>query len=499
MSLPPPVKRTKGTLRLSRREPTVAPQTEWDQAWTFAMRHLRYAATCRAAAHTAHLLVAYERIDNSKIIADIEGLVRDLDGQGPSFPSDAVCDFLCCCLELAAHDVRLFRLELPEKVLAWLTTTWKPFEASVSSKTLARNRARSEVLDVGSIISLFGRVCTVANVPTIRTEALLPDCTISRSMQEHCDSADMRAYLLSACLPPYQPVKSQPRRPGILTSEGDQFPPNDVQRRLSAFLERCLTAACTEGEEGDAYWTTLPIDSIRQHYRFAIIALLFEASLQCNGIRPNHGCLVTANQIIVNLAPCLRQARWSPAERASLFLTLAPLFPPCNVSRIARFAGLVDPCAGSDIRRSSLPVSASDSRPANEETTASALHCKLWVNTDLQASFEALFDVFRELLNEPPQTQIHDNDDDGFGAARAGSPSQLPVTNRPGSLYSENAVAACVSICVRGLVTASLLKPKTSQTTPDRHVLVDCLVKGSGSKVCCCDTGCIIWFPLMCM
>jgi ataxia telangiectasia mutated family protein len=477
--LPPPVK----TSSPSKSGRTVLPLTEWEQAWNFAIRHLHNPATCRAAAHAAHLLVTYERIDNTKIISDVEGLVRDLDTQGPSFPFDAVCDFLCCCLEFAAHDVRLFRLELPEKVLAWLTTTWKPFEASISTKSSFRNRARTDVLDIGSILRLFARVCSLVDVPTIETEVLLPDCAISRAMQEHCDSAEMRTYLLNASLPPYRPAKSQPRGSSVLAREGDQLPPNGVQRRLSAFLERSLTAAYGEGEEGDdAYWTALPIDNVRQHYRVVTVALLFEASLQCNGIRANRGCLVAASQIIARLTPCLRQARWSPSERAWLFLTLAPLFPTLDVWRTTRFVGLVDPCLGSDIRRSSLPSSASDSRLPNEAAATSTLLCKLWLNTDLQASFEGVLDVFRDLLKTPPEAQIHENDDDGFGAVRAGSSSQLPVT----SSHNENAVATCISTCVRGIVTLSLFKPKPSQAASQTDVLVDCLVNGSGAKVGLC-------------
>jgi ataxia telangiectasia mutated family protein len=484
------------------KRPRKSPSNEWEQAWTFAFRHLHNPATCRAAAHAAHLLVAYDRIDNAKIVSDVEGLARDMDVQGPSFPYDSVCDLFCCLLELAAHDVRLFRLELPEKILAWLTATWKPLEVSNSSKSASRTRARAVVdtPEIGRLLRLFACTCSLAYVPSIETETLLPDCAVSDFMQEYSGSAEMRDYLLEATLPPYRPPTKhhRPRKDGTLPARiGDQSPPNGLQRRLSAFLERSLTAALAEGEddeEGANYWTTLPIDYIRQHYDVAILVLLLETLFECNGVRPNRGGLVAARQLIGNLAPCLRQARYSLSERGRLFLTLAPLFLPLDPHRSQRFVvggggGLVDPCPGSDVRQSSLP-SASDRRASSGAAAAAAsspLHRQLWLSNDLVDSFEAALDVFRDMLSEPPATRRNNgNEDDDFGEVRAGSPSRLAINSSTGGLRDENAVAACMSICVRGLATASsssMLRPKSSQLASRHSALVDCLVNGSGSKV----------------
>ena len=100
----------------------------WDYIWQQVMRRTSALSTSRTACHTANILLSHSKalLNSHKVLLEVEMMAKDLTIQGPSYPYDSVCALLISCMRVASHDVRLYRLQLEEKVLMWFMDTWRP-------------------------------------------------------------------------------------------------------------------------------------------------------------------------------------------------------------------------------------------------------------------------------------------------------------------------------------------------------------------------------------
>ncbi|KAG8695931.1 Serine/threonine-protein kinase tel1, partial [Ceratobasidium sp. 395] len=142
--------------------------------WNHAIRRISVALECRAACHAAHAIARSGHLDNQTLYRDIETFATDLLVQGPAFPHDSVCAFLVECLRFASRDVRLFRKQLEDKVLGWLSETWNVTE-------IVRNGVRNR-LDThypADVLELLQTSCGLARwTPEERAVVLLAFDTI---------------------------------------------------------------------------------------------------------------------------------------------------------------------------------------------------------------------------------------------------------------------------------------------------------------------------------
>ncbi len=87
-------------------------------------------------------------------------LLKQLDVQGPPYPSDSICRLLVAALELSRSDFGLYSLNLEDKVIGWLER-WDPLEGS---------KAKVRV-DCGAVatstdwVSLWSACCRSNNSP----------------------------------------------------------------------------------------------------------------------------------------------------------------------------------------------------------------------------------------------------------------------------------------------------------------------------------------------
>jgi ataxia telangiectasia mutated family protein len=108
--------------------------SDWERAWSHSIRKVSQATLCRAACHLADTLLGLSLIDATRAGKDISSVLRHIEIQGPSYPFDSVCAFLTNTIKFARGDVRLYSLNLEDKIVAW----WDKWSAVEGSRGKAR-------------------------------------------------------------------------------------------------------------------------------------------------------------------------------------------------------------------------------------------------------------------------------------------------------------------------------------------------------------------------
>lgn len=329
----------------------------WDSIWTHAMRRANVPVVCRAACHAAHTLVGYSRhlLTPQRVLVEIESLAKDLDLQGPSFPYDAVCMFLAQCLRVASQDVRLYRMQLEEKVLSWLLDNWR---VGTSAKDVS-GRFRMPPHTISDFLDLLESVCGCSRRSNPICRMVLPDCDIVRVMEEHHKTRIIRDYVLHARLPilgrhgnPLADTGVAQEVPSPTTKVDQELvPPRGRERRVSAFLIKAMESLISEWEmvrDGKMHPTA---EKVRQSFDAAIIALMFESLLSLNGTHNNRRVIQSAGKVVVLLAPFVTDAKWTPEERLLILKALEPLVVDTDQDDIDDgWAALIEPGLESGIK-----------------------------------------------------------------------------------------------------------------------------------------------------
>lgn len=304
----------------------------WDQIWTQAIRRTSVSAVCRTAAHLAHVLLTHASsfIPSHRVLAEIEAFANDLDVQGPTFPYDSVCMFLTLCLKAANQDVRLYRMQLEDKVITWLTESWRVSEEAANPKG-QRGRAKSQMPNhtVGDVLLVLETICGLAKRSNVICQCILPEGVVADAMIEHSRTAVIRDYLLYARLPHFQPQESSSRSSFAhdkatlgIDSGLTQF--TSRERRISSFLLKSLESLALEWEGNDS-GGQITAERARKCLDFAVLTLYFESVLQLNGTRSNRRTIQAACRLIGLVTPLLKEKTWTSEERRLLLLGLETL------------------------------------------------------------------------------------------------------------------------------------------------------------------------------
>ena len=328
----------------------------WDPIWTHAMRRANVPVVCRAACHAAHTLVGYSRhlLTPQRVLAEIESLAKDLDLQGPSFPYDSVCLFLAQCLRVASQDVRLYRMELEEKVLSWLLDNWR---VGTSAKDVS-GRSRMPPHTISDFLDLLESVCGFSQRSDPVCRMILPDCDIVNVMEEHHKTRIIRDYVLHARLPVLGRHGSllantvSQETPSQATRVDQEFvPPRGRERRISGFLIKAMESLISEWEMMRDNKIHPTAEKVRQSLDAAIIALMFESVLYLNGTHSNRRVIQSAGKVVVILAPFITDPKWIPEERLLILKALEPLVVDGDPDDIDDgWAALIEPGSESGIK-----------------------------------------------------------------------------------------------------------------------------------------------------
>ncbi|THG99792.1 hypothetical protein EW026_g2611 [Hermanssonia centrifuga] len=335
--------------------------SSWDSIWTHAMRRSNVPAVCRAACHVAHVLLlnAKSLLSPRRVIAEIETLAKDLDVQGPSFPYDSVCSFLILCMRVASQDVRLYRMQVEEKVLAWLLDAWRPGST---------NRSKMPLHSVQDILGLLGAICASGKRVDLLCEMLLPASSIVSAMVEEHSTAVIRQFLLYARLPPFaKPAQArhaalpdaEPTSTAYTPTSGfdlrDLSEPGGRERRISAFFQKKLEDCAQSWEVPQDSRGKPTAERARLFLDFSIMALAFEATLLLNGTRSNRRVIQAACKLLDLIAPTMADPRWTPDERALIVSALDPLIlAEPRIGETVPWEAMLPPGEGTGIRKELL-------------------------------------------------------------------------------------------------------------------------------------------------
>lgn len=328
--------------------------------WGHAIRRTSVALECRAACHAANAIAQNGHLDKQTLFKDIETFATDLLVQGPAFPHDSVCAFLVECLHFASRDVRLFRKQLEDKVLGWLSETWSVTE-------VVRNGARSR-LDTHSpadILELLQVSCVLTRRILPLPLAILPDCATTETMLDRHRTNLIRDYLVHAKLPafqpgdPSQPSLSQPIEPhptagAIEAKESELMAPNDRARKCSAFLLKSLDTLLAEWDSAKDV-TLMSREAARRAVDLVCLALWFEASLVSDGMRANTRVIKAACALARKTMPCASASRWTSEERMVVVLAYNMLIDDGEEGTdYTPWQGILDPDVDTGIKRRAL-------------------------------------------------------------------------------------------------------------------------------------------------
>ena len=304
----------------------------WDPIWTHAMRRANVPAVSRAACHAAHTLLTYSKrlLSPQRVLLEIESFAKDLDVQGPAYPYDSVCDFMVLCLRVANQDVRLYRLQMEEKVLLWLTESWR-----IGSE----RRTSMPLHTTAHIHALLEGIVGASRRVRLQCGMMLPHCPIVDAVIEETQTKVIRDFQLHARLPPYRrppsvsasgsPLDGSQDDPGRTSlpfgDSADLTPPRGRERRISAFLLKSLEElTITVGQHGIGYGFPTA-ERVRSSLDLTVTALCFEASLVMNGTQSNRRVLQAACKLLGSIIPLLTDARWKAEERRLILDALDPL------------------------------------------------------------------------------------------------------------------------------------------------------------------------------
>lgn len=332
----------------------------WERLWTQAMHRSQHPKLCRAACHVAHVLLRTDTLLSSPtIFIGIEGLARDIIVQGPSFPYDSVCMFLSLCIRVASQDVRLFRMQLGDKVLTWFLDTWRP----------TRQQPQTEIppYNISDILTMLMTVCGFGDPVELLCEVPLPEGpTVSAALEDR-DTAELRQFTLGARLPsfPRQSNTSPPAAKGasssrhVTTVVAASTEPGINQKRISAFFSEHLE---TFLQDHEAHNFGGKAARLRAALDLAVLALCFESATA-----PTPPTPATASQKAWKLIPkalsCLVSRKEWP-EKALVLSAIDPLhLAELREDLSHSFDVILPPGSGSGIRTDVLHSLTAEERP----------------------------------------------------------------------------------------------------------------------------------------
>jgi ataxia telangiectasia mutated family protein len=238
--------------------------------------------------------------------------------------------FLTLCLKVANQDVRLYRMQLEDKVITWLTESWRVAEEATNTKS-QHGRAKSRMPNhtVNDVLLVLESICGLAKRSNVICRRVLPESVVADAIIENSRTAVIRDYLLYARLPQFQP-QGQSSRTSLapdrvtLGTDGDLTQSTGRERRISSYLLKSLDALADEWEN-DESGGQITAERARKGLDFAVLALYFESVLQLNGTRSNRRTIQAACRLIGLLTPLLSEKTWSSEERRLLLLGLETL------------------------------------------------------------------------------------------------------------------------------------------------------------------------------
>lgn len=305
--------------------PAESDANDWSRVWSHAIRKAGLAAVSRCAAHCANSLLIHKKINDVQASSGASELLRQLDVQGPPYPSDSICRHLVAALELSRSDFSLYALNLENKVTGWLER-WDPLEAS-------RTRVR---VDYGAVatstdwVSLWSACCRLRQYVFVeeRTDSCLPECPIvDRVIEEH-RTENIRQFLLHGSIPSDEKARSaMTSAPSVNAAGGADGVLDTRTRRVVALVTSALQKHVDSWNSDTKHSATIA-ERVRSSLDLVVGSLLFQGVLSLNGYAANQAINAAATRLIDLIRPNSIDAGDTTATKLLIWRAFVPLLSP---------------------------------------------------------------------------------------------------------------------------------------------------------------------------
>lgn len=271
-----------------------------------------------------------------------------IDIQGPSYPVDSIALLVAKCLSIARSDVRLYSLNLEEKVIAWLTR-YNTFDGT-------RGKSRQDAHTSSDLVALVASAAGLSPPPSrvFNASLYLPECPIvNRVLEEHRTSG-IRSFVLDGTLPPSATARSSP---ASMTADPaaqiGQLPPfatptglpstqangeffeaailNERQKRLASWLGGQLQGEVKDLATGTSA-NARPPERIRKLLDLAIVSIAYLALLRANGTGGDRDLVEAVRNAIIAFQPDLINTASSLGSQHRLWSAFEPLLPDSDTT-----------------------------------------------------------------------------------------------------------------------------------------------------------------------
>ncbi|EIW79348.1 hypothetical protein CONPUDRAFT_74806 [Coniophora puteana RWD-64-598 SS2] len=451
----------------------------WDPIWTHAMRRANVPTVYRAACHTAYTLMRFSQhfLASHRMLSEIETFAKDLETQGPTAPTDSVCVFLTEALRIAGQDVRLYRMQLEEKVLAWLLDNLRLGRA----KDTTMERYRMPLYTPGDLLILLQGVIAVPKRCEFAWSPSLPESSIVDVLMDEKSTQPLRDYILRAKLLDTQDghrnisSSEEPQsyfEDQITVDENDLLQPNGRVRRISGTLLSSLETVLSRFEAFAEAKSHLTAEVLRQSLDAAVVSLSFESLMVYNGTRPNKRVIQLAGNVISLIAPLITDSKWTSEERLLILRGLELLISD-GTSGNRNVAWDTMLAAGSGTGVKTQRSGDSRSRRAIQSVgSRSRFRQVLWRNPEIREIFGPVSGALKDTLRvysgqgSGGDHAANVSDKDGFGPIRTGQSSD--PTNEKG--MSDNLRISVVKTAVDLLALLPMLQATSAEPVRDREL-----------------------------
>ncbi len=340
-------------------------ESDWSKVWAHGVRKASITPLSRAACHTAHVLLQSGRIPTASCVQDVSTLLQNVDIQGPPYPFDSVCAFLKSALRLTRSDLRLYAMDLEDKLLSWLAK-WDALEGS-------RGKGRMDPQTPADLLLLLSESCRLPSISMHRSPVLdsLPDCAIVDHVLRQAETRSIRDFILYGRIPDTRrpedenmPLASMPKA----GSNRDLYLLEGPPQLATQLLSRNLRDFCVDWGASEQPAASLP-ERVRRSIDLVVLVLAFQACLELGGIRPDDDCNRMALDLLKRIQPCLAATPYTVSGQNLIWQGFEPLcYTRHRDSEI--WPILLRPDIQSGVRQDILPPNRYETAPARYSVDA---------------------------------------------------------------------------------------------------------------------------------
>lgn len=312
--------------------------SSWEFIWSSALRNLTNRNVCRAAAHAVSALLQphLEQSMPSKpsphplvplhiVRSSTFSLIQDLAVQGPGFPSDSVCETLTAFLRIARADAELFQASFPTKILAWLTSVWKP---DARRSRCVKGEWEDPVSLIRLMLHLIGVDDIARKVP--RLEVVPPRCDIVQVAIDDATCVRVRHFLYETQIDdsssPNDTNSSQSKLPTI-SGAGEL----SISTAVLTFCQEALEAYLPEDDTQPSSQSH-NFESLQRALKLLSVSLFVFGAVRSKRPQSQRTLTRHASRLLRHLIPSVVSSRWNSSEKASLVAILGIFLCPATAS-----------------------------------------------------------------------------------------------------------------------------------------------------------------------